>query len=154
MAAYFFDSSALTKRYVMERGSAWVISITDPAAGNQNHIVRITGVEVISAITRARRSGSISTTDATIAIADLRHDFAKEYRITEVTRGLIRHAMVLAETHALRGYDAVQLAAILTVNKQRIAMGLSAIMLVSADTALNAAATAEGLRVDDPNLHP
>ncbi len=154
MAGYFFDSSALVKRYVIERGSAWVISITDPAAGNQNHIVRLTGVEAISAITRVRRSGGISATDATVAIADFRHDLAKEYRITEVTRRLVRRAMILAETHALRGYDAVQLAAALTVNKQRLARGLSAVILVSADTALNAAAMAEGLTVEDPNLHP
>jgi len=154
MAAYFFDSSALTKRYVIEKGSAWVISITDPAAGNQNHLVRITGVEVISAITRAGRSGSISAADTTKAIAQFYHEFAKGYRITAVTRRLIRRAMILAEIHALRGYDAVQLAAALTVNKQRLARGLSAVILVSADTALNTAAIAEGLTVDDPNLHP
>ncbi len=34
MAAYFFDSSALVKRYVIERGSTWVIRITTPAVGN------------------------------------------------------------------------------------------------------------------------
>ena len=47
-------------------------------------------------------------------------------------------------------YDAVQLAAALELN--RISQG--GIVLVSADQDLNAAATAEGLTVENPNLHP
>lgn len=31
MADYFFDSSALVKRYVRESGSGWVTSLFDPA---------------------------------------------------------------------------------------------------------------------------
>jgi len=31
---YYFDSSALVKRYISERGTAWVLGITDPGAGN------------------------------------------------------------------------------------------------------------------------
>ena len=33
MAVYFFDSSALVKRYAQETGSAWVEILTDPQAG-------------------------------------------------------------------------------------------------------------------------
>jgi uncharacterized protein len=58
------------------------------------------------------------------------------------------------QTHNLRAYDAVQLAAVLEVNDDRVAVGLSSVTLISADTALNAAAAAEGLAVDDPNAHP
>jgi hypothetical protein len=61
--------------------------------------------------------------------------------------------MALAETHALRGYDAVQLAAALNVNSACAAAG-AVFTLVSADGELNAAARAEGLAVEDPNLHP
>jgi predicted nucleic acid-binding protein len=153
MAAYFFDSSALVKRYMSESGSAWVIGITNPVVDNDIHIVRITGVEVVSAMTRIRRSGRLPTVDAVVAISDFHHDFSADYRITEVTPALVRHAMTLAETHGLRGYDAVQLAATLAVNERRLALGLSAVTLVSADTDLNTAATAEGLTVTDPNSH-
>ena len=154
MAAYFFDSSALVKRYISEIGSAWVMGITAPAAGNSIHLVRITGAEVVSAITRVGRSGGISVAEATNAISDFRHDFANDYRISEVTPALVRQAMALAETHALRGYDAVQLAAALELNTRRLNFGLPAVTLVSADVALNAAAIAEGLTVEDPNSHP
>ncbi len=33
-AVYYFDSSGIVKRYVAERGSARVISLCDPDAGN------------------------------------------------------------------------------------------------------------------------
>jgi hypothetical protein len=62
---------------------------------------------------------------------------------------LLRQAALLADTHALRGYDAVQLAAALDVRLQ-----VPMLTLVSADDELNAAATAEGLPVENPNAHP
>jgi hypothetical protein len=82
-----------------------------------------------------------------------RHDFTTEYRVVEITPALILTAMALAETHTLRSYDAVQLAAAVEVNVQCVALGV-ALTLISADAALNAAAMAEGLAVDDPNSHP
>jgi predicted nucleic acid-binding protein len=62
--------------------------------------------------------------------------------------------MILAQTHGLRGYDAVQLAAALRVNSRRLSRRTSGAILVSADLELLAAATAEGLAVEDPNTHP
>jgi uncharacterized protein len=154
MSAYFCDSSAIVKRYVTEIGSAWVVSITAPVVGNDIHLVRITGVEVVSAITRVSRSGRISVAEAANSISDFRSDFANQYQIVEVTHGLLNRAMTLAETHALRGYDAVQLAAALEVNAHYIGRGEPPVTLVSADVELNTAAAAEGLAVDDPNAHP
>ncbi len=55
----------------------------------------------------------------------------------------------IADMHVLRAYDAVQLAAALDILRQD-----AALILVSADADLNAAASAEGLPVEDPNLHP
>jgi hypothetical protein len=61
--------------------------------------------------------------------------------------------MNIAEGHALRGSDAIQLAAAIEANLAAAAVG-EVLTLVSADAELNAAAVAEGLAVDDPNLHP
>jgi hypothetical protein len=58
--------------------------------------------------------------------------------------------MTLAENHALRAFDAVQLAAALRVQAGYVAVG-ETLTLVSADTDLNTAALAEGLLVEDPN---
>lgn len=153
MNVYFFDSSGIAKRYMSETGTTWVIGVTDPATGNRIYVARITGVEVVSAITRQARSGSLSATDAATAIAQFRWDFANQYRIVEITPTLIARAMSLAETYALRGYDAIQLTAASEVNTQRLALGMPALTFISADATLNAAASTEGLTVDDPNLH-
>ena len=48
MAVYFFDRSGIVKRYVQEAGTAWVMAVTNPAAGNRIYLARIAGVEVIS----------------------------------------------------------------------------------------------------------
>jgi len=63
-------------------------------------------------------------------------------------------AMLSARAHGLRAYDAVQLAAALEVNRIYQTGGRGPVTLVSADQDLNAAATAEGLAVDDPSMHP
>lgn len=77
-----------------------------------------------------------------------------EYSLVELTPTLIERAGDLAEAHALRAFDAVQLAAALEIDANKKAAGSSMITLVSADGPLNTAAVAEGLAVDDPNLHP
>ncbi|MCI0419802.1 MAG: type II toxin-antitoxin system VapC family toxin [Acidobacteria bacterium] len=55
MAICYYDSSAVVKRYAQETGTAWVISILDPAAGNTIYLARISAVEVISAFARRQR---------------------------------------------------------------------------------------------------
>lgn len=153
MAVYFCDSSALVKRHVTEPGSAWLISATNPAAGNHVFVAGITGAEVVAALTRKQRGGHLSITDAAVAIGRFRHDYANELRIVAASPMIITYAMALAEKHGLRGYDAVQLAAALLTERRRRARKLSAITFLSADDDLNAAAAAEGLTTDNPNTH-
>jgi len=153
VAVYFIDSSALVKRYVIETGTAFVTDITDPAAGHHTYVARITGVEVIAALARRGRGGDVSADALAAALDQFRREFATQYRIVEMTSALLSDAMRLAETRALRGYDAVQLAAALRVNTECVALGLSS-TLVSADGDLNTAAMTEGLTVEDPNAHP
>lgn len=154
MAVYFADSSALGKRYIAEVGSAWLRSVLDPATACTVFVARVTAVEIIAAITRRERGGSLTPADAATARTAFRTDLAGEYQVVEVTAILVSQAMLLAETHGLRGYDAVQLAAALEVNTLRVMSGLPPLTLVSADTELNTAAIAEGLIVADPNAHP
>jgi uncharacterized protein len=85
LPAYFFDTSALVKRYVNETGSAWVDDLTDVAAGNDIYILRMTEIEVTSAVTRRRRGGTLSVTDAATVLAQFRQDLANEYHVVEVT---------------------------------------------------------------------
>jgi uncharacterized protein len=151
---YFVDTSALAKRYVSETGSAWLRALLDPAAGAETFLVRVTAVELVAGLTRRQRGGSLAPHDTAVARNAFRGDLASEYQLVEVTASLADRAMSLAEAHGLRGYDAIQLAAALSVNEFCVAAGLSPLLLISSDVELNAAARAEGLTVDDPNGHP
>jgi len=159
MAVFFFDTSALAKLYVMETGTAWVRRLTDPAAQNRLYVARITLVELVSAITRRKKNGDLTQAMAGAALATLRSNFDSDYDVVEVTSFLVSQAEALAEKHVLRGYDAVQLAAATQVHSAYVAAGkasnqpMPTLILVSADLDLNTAAQAEGLAVDDPNMH-
>jgi hypothetical protein len=152
--AFFVASSALVKRYVIEPGSAWVATLLDRGAGNQIYLARISGVEVVSAITRRARSGSLTPASAAIALTQFYSEFAGRFLLVPLTARVLHRAMNLAETQALRGYDAVQLTAALHVEAQRIKRRRRSLTFVSADAALNGAASAEGLPIDDLNAHP
>jgi uncharacterized protein len=45
MADYFFDTSALVKRHVIEAGSPWVKSLVRAKAAHTLYIARITAVD-------------------------------------------------------------------------------------------------------------
>ena len=152
MAIFFFDSSAVVKRYIQETGTAWVVDTTNPSTGNRIYLTRITGVEVVSAISRQKKAGALSEMVAGTAIEQFRQDFKNQYRVIEVTRSLAERAMMLAETYALRGYDAVQLASGIEVHSLCQILSIPSFSFVSADMALNDAAMGEDLGVIDPNM--
>jgi uncharacterized protein len=151
VVCYFCDSSAVVKRYVNEAGSNFIDNIVHLKSGNIILLARITRVEVAAAIARRLKNGSITPDDAQNALAMFQHDLTNNYFTIEITPILLSLSMSLATVYALRGYDAVQLAAALEANVERIAHGLPALTFVSADTELNTAAYVEGLKVENPN---
>ena len=154
MNAYFFDTSGLVKRFSRESGTAWTISLLKPSGGNTIYIARITVVEMVSALTRRARGGSLTMARANKAIQRFERSLFGRYAIVEIRPTLANRAMLLAKIHGLRGYDAVQLAAALTANDERLSIGATALTLISADAALNAAASLEGLAINNPDHHP
>jgi predicted nucleic acid-binding protein len=153
VTAFFLDTSAIVKRYLMERGSGWIITQTDPARSPLVYLADIARVEVAAAVTRRVRAGGLAAAAASVALANFRSDLQLQYRAVLISTPLLERAMSLAEKHALRGYDAVHLAAALEANSVGQALGLPALQLISADIELNSAAMSEGLAVDDPNAH-
>jgi len=157
MAYYFLDSSALVKRYVSEIGTAWVRNLTDITSKNAIIINRITSIEVVAALARRAKSGSLSGSDASYAISRFKAELVTHFRVTDLTAILANRAINIAETRQLRGYDAVQLATALFIYDELVAVGVPTphtYVLVSADAELNDAASLEGLIVDNPNNHP
>jgi len=152
VAVYFFDSSALFKRYATEIGTNWVLSIIDPAAGHDIYLASITGAEVVSAL--VRQVPPLPPADLARVLAEFKDDFHNHYQRVAINESLISNAMILAESYRLRGYDAVQLAAGTELNQLRRTAGLPPLTLVSADHQLNSAAVKEGLVVEDPRSYP
>lgn len=153
MGILFFDSSGLVKRYVAETGTAWVQGITAASAGNDRFIAQITGAEMVSAVVRRLRRGDISPADAAVAQTEITADFTRDFFLIDVSLPRIQEAMILAERHGLRGYDAVQLAAVLFLRDECRRSSLPDPVLITADKELTQAAQIENLVVDDPNTH-
>ena len=131
----YLDSSAAVKRYVAETGTALV-----QAAIQQDPFVAtviITRVEVHAALAAAARAGRVLNLPA--LVATFRRDWSN-HLVISIDNALVDHASDLAERHALRGYDAVQLAAALAASQ-----AAGALRFGTFDLALRRAALAEGL---------
>jgi predicted nucleic acid-binding protein len=76
--------------------------------------VRVTYAEARAALARHRREGGLTTPALRRAVRQLDDEWGT-YEVVNVSEPLIRRAGAPAERHALRGYDAVQLAAALDV---------------------------------------
>jgi uncharacterized protein len=154
VSVYFADSSALVKKYVLERGSNWIRTLTHPTSGDVIHVSRLARVEVISALVRRLRGTATAVSQTALLTASVRYDFDYLFDIVEPTRATLDESADLAERHWLRAYDAAHLATALRLSRRRLARSLAPLTLISADAELNAAAYAEGLSVEDPNNYP
>jgi predicted nucleic acid-binding protein len=152
MANFFLDSSGVVKRYVLETGSEWVNRISDPNSGHIIIIVRITIAEVVAAFWKKVREGIIPAQEAKALTEEFIEHVRTQYFVLEVTPEVIDEAVRLIEKHGLRGYDAVQLASAILLHRRRQQLGLPPLIFVSADEDLLAAAQAEGLVTENPNL--
>ncbi|TMA79029.1 MAG: type II toxin-antitoxin system VapC family toxin [Deltaproteobacteria bacterium] len=104
----YLDTSALVKLYVDEPGRERV----EAAVRNAERIatVRVTYAEARAAFARQRRERAITARDLRTLVRALDEDWAS-LAVVEVTEASVRAAGDLAERHALRAYDALQLAA-------------------------------------------
>lgn len=154
MAFYQFDASGIVKRYAVETGSGWVTSICASSAGNQIGLATISKVEVASALARKCREGYVSVADRDKQRNLFLHDCATQYRLTRLNEIVMNLAIDLTQRHPLRAYDAVQVSTAILVNRGLVSQGLPPLVFVSADDRCLVAAQAEGLAVENPNLHP
>ena len=138
---YFLDTSALVKRYVTEPGSAEVRGLF--RRKRRIAVVRIASAELAAAVARQHREGAVTEVTRDAILARLHRDFG-QMTVVEVRAAMLARVPPLVVRWPLRGYDAVQLAAALTLH----ATGAST-TLWSSDGNLVAAARAEGLRATE-----
>ncbi len=134
----YVDTSSLLKLVIDEEGSDRVEVLWNEADTVASAALIV--VEARAALAAAERAGRLSVTDHGKAKGGLA-GLIDELAIVEVTEELIGWAADLAEQEALRGYDAVHLAA---------ALAIEATVLASADAALCDAAARRGLHVTNP----
>lgn len=134
MIAYF-DTSALVPLVVDERATAqcrehWL-------AADRLVSVVLTELEARAALAQASRAGRLTPADLRVAALAI-DGLLAQVDVVAVDADLVRLAGDLAERHALRGYDAVHLAA-------ASALADDDVVVVAGDRALVAAAAASGL---------
>jgi predicted nucleic acid-binding protein len=152
VTAYFFDSSALAKRYLAEKGSDWVRAcFTDPPT-NTVFIAEVTLVELAAAVARRVREGSLPRTYWR-EFRPLCMSHLSAYEIVPFNRSAVEMAMALCFKEGLRAYDAIQLYTAILVGGRLTAHGLAPLTFVSADKDLLLAATTPGypFKTVDPN---
>lgn len=110
----YLDTSALVKIYV-EETSAVVREHVKQAEGLATS--RIAYAEARAAFARKRRERGLSRADYRSVVNDLDQDWA-DYFIVDVSEILVKAAGLLAESHALRGADAIHLASAVALSKQ------------------------------------
>lgn len=155
--AYYFDSSALVKLYIFERGSHWVRRLIESPQEFPPSVIssKLSVVETASAFFKRQRQGVISNSLKQRLVSRFLYDTQHRYLLTAPNDDVLTMAIDLLQRHPLRAYDAVQLATALVINQQiRITWRHDTdLTFVSADNLLCQAAQAEGLVAENPNTY-
>ncbi|WIG60625.1 MAG: hypothetical protein OJF49_003373 [Ktedonobacterales bacterium] len=164
MPSYFFDSSAIVKRYHFEPGSPWVRSICDPRTRPPLYLAQLAQVEVVAALRQTGRRENLhpSFVDSMVSLFARHLILSDPARPTPMYRLIPLSAVVLelaahlcnrywnVQPYPLRSLDAIQLAAALLT-----ATAISdELRFVTADTRLAAIAPLEGMTVVNPLTPP
>jgi uncharacterized protein len=132
----FFDSSALAKRYIEEKGSDQVQAILSSASALAVSVICVP--EIVSALCRRRRERKLSTREYRTARASMLSDI-DDATVIGITEEVIAQAVALLEQFPLRSADALHVAC---------ASEWATDLFVSADDRQCRAARARGLRVE------
>ena len=146
MANVWFDTSALVKLYVTEKGTARVTGLIGDSAGFRAVILDIALVEARSAIRRREREGDISRSEADRILRRIDDDAASFFEVAPSGAAVLEEAARLLDRHPLRAYDAMQLAGCRIASRRAPGPWKFA----CADARLCAAAEREGLTPENP----
>jgi predicted nucleic acid-binding protein len=135
----YLDTSALVKLLIVEDGS---VALADALTGVPVCTSRASYVEARAAIARRERDASVPWAACAAARLQLQADWPA-YTVIELSPGLAEKAAEFAETFALRGFDAIQLASADLVRSSKP----EAVSFFAFDRRLNRAARLLGLEL-------
>lgn len=147
MALYYLETSALVKLYVREPGTERLLALAARSSGNRLAILSLAQVEFRSAIRRRGRNGEIPSLVATQLLEAFERHVEGRFLVQTVTDFVVDTACALVDGHALRAFDAVQLAGYMVLKS---AGGTDMPVFVCSDQELLMAAKREGATVLDP----
>lgn len=147
MALYYLDTSALVKLYVREPGTDRLLSLVGNSSETRLAILALAQVELRSAVRRRQRNGEISAPLAAQLLQAFRQHVEGRFVIQAVTDFVLDLASMLIDRHALRAFDAVQLAGYMAM---RTSTGAEAPTFVCSDQELLSAAAQDGFPILDP----
>ena len=134
----YFDTSALIKRFVNEKGSPLVKSLIE---GRETiATAKIAYAEIFAGLTRKFREGHISRSEYDLVCRQFESDWQAYLRV-ELQDDVLLIARNLIQRHPLRGFDAVHLASAVSLKS---ALG-EEITFAAGDERLLRAAEAEKL---------
>ncbi|MDE0484811.1 MAG: type II toxin-antitoxin system VapC family toxin [Candidatus Poribacteria bacterium] len=156
MYYFYFDASALVKRYTQEIGSEKTNFIFTNVPQNRLMCSILAVVELFWIFVRKKNDGRITNLDYSQAGKNLNYeiiDSGSEFKTISIPDTLVLNSMSIIETHSLNSVDAIVLRSALDIAAELHNTG-NTLILVASDQRLLRAAQEEGLLVFNPEVDP
>ena len=156
MYYFYYDASALVKRYTQELGSDKVNFLFANVPHDRLMCLTLGAIEVIWVLVRKRNDSRLTNDDFRQAGINLDYeviDNQSGFRTFPVPNSLIWRSMDLIENHSLNSVDAIVLRSALDV-AATCRDTSDELVLVASDQRLLRAASSEELLVFNPEIHP
>ena len=156
MYYFYFDASALVKRYIREDGSNKINFLFDNLPLSQFKCLTIGAAEVFWVCVRKKNDGRMTPYEFTHAVANLNREVTSDtsnFRTESVPDALVWASLNLVETYSLNSVDAMVLHSALDVAVKLRSTG-DTLVFVASDQRLLRAASNEGLLIFNPEMDP
>ena len=154
MYHFYFDASALVKRYIEEVGSDKIDFLFENVPLVQFQCLVIGAMEVFWICVRKRNDRRIAVDQFTQATGHLEYEvinIQSDFKTISIPDSLVWNSMDLVNTHSLNSVDAIVLRSALDVATELRSIG-DTLVLVASDQRLLRAARAEGLHIFNPEI--
>ncbi len=154
MYHFYFDASALVKRYIRETGSDKINFLFDNLPLNQLKCLTIGAAEVFWVCVRKKNDRRITLYEFTHAVANLNREVTSDssnFRTDSVPDALVWASLNLVETYSLNSVDAIVLRSALETATELRRID-DTLVLVASDQRLLRAASNEGLLIFNPEI--
>jgi predicted nucleic acid-binding protein len=149
MSLFYFDTSAILKRYKTEKGSHVIDELFDKKAPGEIFASSfLTALEVLSTASRALRGKQLSRRAFDQLTSRFFADFSSLFQIGSVDNSIIASSITVTVQQHLRPADAIHLATVQRI--RQVMAGIEELAVVASDKELIAACRAEGIEVMNP----